>query len=82
MSDRLEERLKGLRSDFEAGQKMLSDFEAKEANLRSTLLRISGAIQVLEEMLAGEVPPENGNGKAAGKESPEVGAESHPSRAK
>lgn len=31
---------------------MLADLEAKAANLRETLLRISGAIQVLEEELA------------------------------
>ncbi len=30
---------------------MLADLEAKQANMRETLLRISGAIQVLEEEL-------------------------------
>lgn len=38
---------------------MLGDLEAKQANLRETLLRISGAIQVLEEVLS-ETPEENG----------------------
>ena len=31
---------------------MLADLETRQADLRSTLLRISGAIQVLEELLA------------------------------
>ncbi|MCL2875439.1 MAG: hypothetical protein FWF12_03915 [Betaproteobacteria bacterium] len=51
MRERLEERLNKLRSEFESGQKMLADFDTKTSNLRETLLRISGAIQVLEEEL-------------------------------
>ena len=34
------------------GLKMKADWEAKLANLEQTLLRILGAIQVMEEMLA------------------------------
>ncbi len=52
MSAQLEQRLKQLKAEYEAGQKMLADLEAKEANVRATMLRISGAIQVLEEELA------------------------------
>ena len=69
MKEQIEQRLKDLRSEFEAGQKMLTDLEAQQANLKTTLLRISGAIQVLEELLVqnqevegnahtSEVPPE------------------------
>lgn len=43
--------------------KCWAELETKQANLRDTLLRISGAIQVLEETLASESDesaPENG----------------------
>ncbi len=36
---------------------MLAELEAKAAELRQTLLRITGAIQVLEELLAPAGPP-------------------------
>ena len=52
MRDGLEQRLKALREELAAGEKMLADMEAKRAALRDTMLRISGAIQVLEEELA------------------------------
>ncbi len=51
MRDQLERRLTELKAEFESGQKALAELEAKQANLRNTLLRISGAIQVLEEEL-------------------------------
>lgn len=54
MRNQLEHRLKNLKAEFESGQKMLTDMEVKQASMRNTLLRISGAIQVLEEELAKE----------------------------
>jgi predicted nuclease with TOPRIM domain len=54
MRQQLEQRLTTLKAEFEAGQKMLANLEARQAELRNTLLRISGAIQVLEEMLAAQ----------------------------
>jgi prefoldin subunit 5 len=57
MNEQMEQRLQQLRQEFESGQKMLADLDAKKADLQQTLLRISGAIQVLEEMLAAEEPP-------------------------
>jgi predicted nuclease with TOPRIM domain len=59
MKQQLEQRLQSLKNEFEAGQKMLADLEAKQANLRDTLLRISGAIQVLEEELSSASEPED-----------------------
>jgi len=57
MRERMETRMAELKAEFEAGQKMLAELEAKQANLRDTLLRISGAVQVLEEELAKEAQP-------------------------
>ncbi len=52
MQEELERRLDELKKEFEAGQTRLRDLEMQQAHLRETLLRISGAIQVLEELLA------------------------------
>lgn len=52
MREQLEKRLQALNKEYEAGQKALANLEAQKASLRETLLRISGAIQVLEEELA------------------------------
>lgn len=52
MKPQLEKRIAELKSEFEAGQKMLADLETKRSDLQTTLLRISGAIQVLEELVA------------------------------
>jgi predicted nuclease with TOPRIM domain len=57
MKEQLTERLEKLKGEFESGQKMLADLETRQANLQQTLLRISGAIQVLEELLAQESQP-------------------------
>jgi hypothetical protein len=54
MKEQLNTRLQTLKQEYETGQKMLADAEIKRAELQNTLLRISGAIQVLEEMLAEE----------------------------
>ena len=54
MKPQLEKRIAELKTEFESGQKMLAELETKRSELQSTLLRISGAIQVLEEMLAQE----------------------------
>lgn len=51
MKERMEQRLEELRSEFESGQTLLADLETRQTQVKSSLLRISGAIQVLEEML-------------------------------
>jgi predicted nuclease with TOPRIM domain len=52
MREQLQARLEELKREFETGQARLRELEAQEARLRETMLRISGAIQVLEETLA------------------------------
>ena len=52
MKQQLQQRLQELKTEFESGQKALAELEAKQANIQNTLLRIQGAIQVLEEELA------------------------------
>jgi prefoldin subunit 5 len=65
MREQLERRLDELKEEFESGQKMLAEVEARGENLRQSLLRISGAIQVLEEELG---KAEEGEGAAPEKE--------------
>ena len=55
MRIRLQSRLGTLRDDFARGQEQLAQAEARARELRETLLRIAGAIQVLEEELG--APP-------------------------
>jgi len=59
MKEQIKERIEQLKAEYESGQKMLADLEIQESNLRSTMLRISGAIQVLEELLAKAEEEEN-----------------------
>ncbi len=56
MREQLQKRLKALKTEYAAGQKALANLDAQQLSLRETLLRIGGAIQVLEEELtvAGE----------------------------
>ncbi len=51
MKEKLDKRLEELKSEFESGQKILSDLETRQTELQKNMLRISGAIQVLEEEL-------------------------------
>lgn len=51
MWKQLNERLQALKTEFEAGQKMLAELEQQRVGLEQKMLRISGAIQVLAEEL-------------------------------
>ncbi|MDJ0800357.1 MAG: hypothetical protein QNJ51_26710 [Calothrix sp. MO_167.B12] len=52
MKEQLEKRLAEFKAEFASGQKAMTELETKQANLRDTLLRISGAIQILEEEIS------------------------------
>jgi hypothetical protein len=54
--EQIEERLAALRQEYEAGGRMLADLEARRVELQQTLLRIGGAVQVLEELLGSDEP--------------------------
>jgi len=47
----IEQRLGQLKREYDEGQKMMADWQSKMDNLEKTMLRISGAIQALEELL-------------------------------
>jgi hypothetical protein len=51
MKEQLQARLESLRKEFEAGQTKLQELDRQQTYVRETLLRMSGAIQVLEEEL-------------------------------
>ena len=51
MREQIKNRIESLRAEYRSGQEMLAELEAREAALKLTLTRISGAIQVLEELL-------------------------------
>ena len=56
MHQQIQSRIEVLKNEFETGQTRLRDLEMQQSRLRETLLRISGAIQVLEEMLESVKP--------------------------
>jgi predicted nuclease with TOPRIM domain len=51
MRAQLENRLDELRKEYERGLNELRELEGRQNTLRQTMLRISGAIQVIEEEL-------------------------------
>jgi uncharacterized coiled-coil protein SlyX len=59
MREQLEKRLQELKAEFGKGEQTLQELEAQAATVRQTLLRITGAIQALEELLSEEQPAEH-----------------------
>ena len=51
---KIEERLKELKKEYKKGQENLIALEQETTNLNNTMLRISGAIQVLEELIGAD----------------------------
>jgi predicted nucleic acid-binding Zn-ribbon protein len=48
--EQVSSRIASLKKEFEAGQNRLRELETELTQVRDTMLRISGAIQVLEEL--------------------------------
>ncbi len=59
MKEKMEAKLVELKTEFEAGQKMLEEIDIKRTNLGQTILRISGAIQALQELIPEETEEVN-----------------------
>ncbi|MCW3050958.1 MAG: hypothetical protein JWN14_128 [Chthonomonadales bacterium] len=57
MNSEIQSRLDALRKEMEIGQQRMQDLERQLSQLRDTMLRISGAIQVLEELQTQAAPP-------------------------
>ncbi|HET6762785.1 MAG TPA: hypothetical protein VFH27_03910 [Longimicrobiaceae bacterium] len=62
MNEQLIARLEELKRDYAAGEARLMDLERQQGALRETMLRIAGAIQVIQELLTESSP----NGATAG----------------
>ncbi|MFG6489097.1 hypothetical protein ACG04R_20595 [Roseateles sp. BYS78W] len=54
LEPRLRQRLEALRAEYAKGQQTLQELESQITSVRATLLRISGAVQVLQEALGDE----------------------------
>ena len=54
MRDMIQRRRETLAEELEKGEQMLGELESRRNDLRASLLRISGAMQVLDELLAAE----------------------------
>jgi len=50
----IDRRLTELRAELDAGRQLQSELDARQAELRQSMLRISGAIQVLGELAAAD----------------------------
>jgi hypothetical protein len=55
MDRMIEQRLQELRYEYAKGQQQLAQLEQRRQELREMMLRIGGAIQVLEELQAAAV---------------------------
>ena len=66
MQEQIQLRIEALRQELELGQQRMQDLERQLAQLRDTMLRISGAIQVLEELRAEADTPDAGDSPPGG----------------
>jgi ABC-type transporter Mla subunit MlaD len=73
VDERMTARLAQLKDELRKGEAQLRDLMQQEAALRETLLRISGAVQVLEEVLQEERDEADAPGSpAAGEDQPRI----------
>jgi predicted nuclease with TOPRIM domain len=68
MKEQIQRRLEELKKEYETGQARLRELETETAYVRETMLRISGAIQVIQEMLNDSNEQEKGESASSGGE--------------
>jgi uncharacterized coiled-coil protein SlyX len=78
MRERLEQRLQELKTEFSQGEQTLQELEERVATVRQTLLRISGAVQVLEEELGHTDQPQRDGNEPSAEEAKVTGASAGP----
>ena len=54
MKEQMQQRLEELRSELAKGRELAQNLQRQQSELGEQMARISGAIQVLEELLAAE----------------------------
>lgn len=54
MREILERRREELSVELDRGERLLAELRTRQSDVRTDLLRISGALQVLDELLEGE----------------------------
>jgi predicted nuclease with TOPRIM domain len=57
MNKKLEIRLEELRAEFEKGKTRLNELHSEEIQLQETMLRIQGAVTVLQELIVDSDAP-------------------------
>jgi hypothetical protein len=60
MREQLQSKVEELKKEFSVGQVRLADLQNQEASLNQQLLRISGAILVLQELIGQNSPDGQG----------------------
>ncbi|WP_270046075.1 hypothetical protein [Solirubrobacter ginsenosidimutans] len=60
MTGRIATRLEELRSELALGERRLQELDRERLDVQQTLLRIAGAVQVLQELLDEESAASNG----------------------
>jgi hypothetical protein len=65
LQEQLQSRLEELKKEYESGQARLRELETESGYVRETMLRISGAIQVIQELLEKEKQDDKSEDRAS-----------------
>lgn len=67
MKEQMQERIEQLTEEYRSGETMMAELDRKRTELQATMLRISGALQVLQELVG---PTPAAEDEAAARETP------------